>query len=55
MCLFIALVAAIFGFGIVSTDSWFAAKSFSFIFVILAVASFTVGGIYYRFRASWDR
>jgi uncharacterized membrane protein YtjA (UPF0391 family) len=47
--LVIALVAALFGFGIVSSDSWLLAKVFFFVFVVLAVLSF-VGGFFVRQR-----
>jgi len=45
----IALIAALFGFGVVSTESWIVAKVFFFIFLVLAVLSF-VGGFFVRSR-----
>lgn len=45
--LVIALVAALFGFGVVSAESWVLAKIFFFVFVVLAVLSF-VGGFFFR-------
>jgi uncharacterized membrane protein YtjA (UPF0391 family) len=47
--LIIALIAALFGFGVVSSESWFVAKVFFFIFLVLAVLSF-VGGFFVRTR-----
>jgi uncharacterized membrane protein YtjA (UPF0391 family) len=47
--LVVAVVAALFGFGIVSDGSWLLAKIFFFIFVVLAVLSF-VGGFFVRSR-----
>lgn len=47
--LVIALVAALFGFGVVSADSWLLAKIFFFVFLVLAVLSF-VGGFFVRTR-----
>jgi uncharacterized membrane protein YtjA (UPF0391 family) len=41
--LVLALVAALFGFGIVSGESWAAAKVCFFIFLVLAVLSFVCG------------
>lgn len=45
----IALIAALFGFGIVSAESWVLAKIFFFVFVVLAVLTF-VGGFFVRRR-----
>jgi uncharacterized membrane protein YtjA (UPF0391 family) len=47
--LVIALVAGLFGFGIVSADSWLLAKIFFFVFIVLAVLS-VVGGFFVRRR-----
>jgi uncharacterized membrane protein YtjA (UPF0391 family) len=47
--LVIALIAALFGFGVVSAESWMVAKVFFFIFVVLAVLAF-VGGFFVRTR-----
>ena len=47
--LVIALIAALFGFGVVSAESWMVAKVFFFIFLVLAVLAF-VGGYFYRTR-----
>ncbi len=47
--LVIALVAALFGFGIVSAESWLIAKICFFVFVVLAVLSL-VGGFFVRGR-----
>lgn len=49
--LVIALVAGLFGFGIVSAQSWWVAKVFFFVFVVLAVLSF-VGGFFVRRRTT---
>jgi uncharacterized membrane protein YtjA (UPF0391 family) len=54
VCLVIALIAALFGFGIASTESFFAAKIFFFIFLVLAVLSFVGGGYTYYRRGSWE-
>lgn len=43
----IALIAALFGFGVVSAESWFIAKIFFFVFLVLAVLTF-VGGFLSR-------
>jgi len=43
----IALIAALFGFGVVSTESWFFAKIFFFVFLALAVLAF-LGGFFSR-------
>jgi len=45
----IALIAALFGFGVVSAESWVVAKVFFFIFLVLAVLSF-VGSFFVRTR-----
>lgn len=47
--LVIALIAALFGFGVVSAESWFVAKIFFFVFLVLAVLAF-VGGAFTRTR-----
>lgn len=47
--LVIALVAALFGFGIVSAESWLVAKICFFVFLVFAVLSF-VGGFFVRSR-----
>jgi len=49
--LVIALVAGLFGFGLVSTESWLVAKICFFVFLVLAVLSF-VGGFFFRRRAA---
>jgi uncharacterized membrane protein YtjA (UPF0391 family) len=49
--LVIAVVAGLFGFGIVSAESWVVAKVFFFVFVVLAVLAF-VGGFFVRTRAA---
>jgi uncharacterized membrane protein YtjA (UPF0391 family) len=41
--LVIALVAALFGFGLVADYSWAGAKILFFVFVVLAVLSFLAG------------
>lgn len=41
--LVIALIAALFGFGMVSSISWDAAKILFFVFIVLAVLSFLGG------------
>jgi uncharacterized membrane protein YtjA (UPF0391 family) len=45
--LMIALLTALFGFGVVSAESWVLAKIFFFIFPVLAVLTF-VGGFFVR-------
>ena len=47
--LVIALVAGLFGFGLLSVESWMVAKIFFFVFLVLAVLSF-VGGFFVRSR-----
>lgn len=47
--LVIAMAAGLFGFGVVSAESWVLAKIFFFVFVVLAVLSF-VGGFFVRTR-----
>lgn len=49
MFLVIALAAGLFGFGLVSAESWVLAKIFFFVFVVLAVLS-VVGGFFVRRR-----
>jgi uncharacterized membrane protein YtjA (UPF0391 family) len=43
--LIIALIAALFGFGLVGAIAWDAAKILFFIFLVLAVISLIAGGI----------
>jgi uncharacterized membrane protein YtjA (UPF0391 family) len=43
--LVVALIAALFGFGLVSGIAWDAAKILFFVFIVLAVLSF-IGGAY---------
>ncbi len=50
--LVIALIAAFLGFGGVESLAWEGAKILFFIFLILAVLSFCVGG--YRGRSNWQ-
>lgn len=45
--LVIALIAGLFGFGLVSAESWLLAKIFFFVFVVLAVLAF-VGSFFVR-------
>ena len=45
--LVIAVIAGLFGFGVLSAESWFVAKIFFFIFLVLAVLAF-VGGFFVR-------
>jgi len=49
--LIIAMIAALFGFGIVSSESWLLAKISFFIFLVLAVLAF-VGGFFARSRTA---
>jgi uncharacterized membrane protein YtjA (UPF0391 family) len=49
--LVIALIAGLFGFGVLSAESWFVAKVFFFIFLVLAVMAF-VGGYFARSRVA---
>ena len=51
MFLVIALIAGLFGFGFVSAESWFVAKVFFIIFLVLAVMAF-VGGYFSRSRTA---
>lgn len=46
----IALIAGLFGFGVVSAESWVVAKIFFFVFLVLAVLAF-VGGFFTRRNA----
>lgn len=46
--LVIALIAALFGFGLVADYSWAGAKILFFIFLVLAVLSFLGGGVFRR-------
>jgi uncharacterized membrane protein YtjA (UPF0391 family) len=46
--LVVALIAGLFGFGLVASYSWEGAKIFFFIFLVLAVLSF-LGGRFGRF------
>lgn len=41
--LVVALIAGLFGFGILSAGSWFIAKIFFFIFLVLAVLALGYG------------
>lgn len=41
--LVIALIAALFGFGLIANMTWEAAKIFFFVFIVLAVLSFLGG------------
>jgi len=43
--LVIALIAALFGFGLVGAIAWDAAKILFFIFLVLAIISLIAGGI----------
>jgi uncharacterized membrane protein YtjA (UPF0391 family) len=45
--LVVALIAALFGFGVVSGESWAVARVFFFVFLVLAVVSF-VWGLFVR-------
>jgi uncharacterized membrane protein YtjA (UPF0391 family) len=55
VCLVIALIAALIGFGAVESIAWGGAKIFFFIFLVLAVMSF-VGGFVFRDRPGfWGR
>jgi uncharacterized membrane protein YtjA (UPF0391 family) len=47
----VALVAGLFGFGVVSDDSWAVARIFFFIFLVLAVLSF-LGGFFFSRRSA---
>lgn len=49
--LVIALVAGLFGFGILSAESYAVAKIFFFVFIVLAVLSF-IGGFFVRSRSA---
>jgi uncharacterized membrane protein YtjA (UPF0391 family) len=55
--LVIALMAAVFGFGFVSSTFMDGAKNFFFIFLVLAVLSFVGGFFYHRYhrQSFWDR
>ncbi len=44
----IAVIAGLFGFGVVSAESWAWAKIFFFIFVVLAVLAFVGGFVFAR-------
>jgi uncharacterized membrane protein YtjA (UPF0391 family) len=44
ICSAFALIAALFGFGSVLQFSWEGAKILCFVFLVLAVVSFLVGG-----------
>jgi uncharacterized membrane protein YtjA (UPF0391 family) len=43
--LIIALIAALFGFGLVGTLAWEGAKILFFIFLVLAIISLIAGGL----------
>jgi uncharacterized membrane protein YtjA (UPF0391 family) len=45
--LVVALVAALFGFGLVADMSWVAAKILFFVFIVLAILAF-LGGAFRR-------
>ena len=47
--LIIAVIAGLFGFGIISSGSWLVAKICFFVFIVLAVLTF-VGGFFVRGR-----
>jgi uncharacterized membrane protein YtjA (UPF0391 family) len=49
--LVIALIAALFGFGLVSSYSWEGAKVLFFVFLVLAVLSFLGWGVMNRREA----
>ena len=49
--LIVALIAGLFGFGFVSAESWYIAKIFFFVFLVLAVLAF-VGGYFGRSRTA---
>ena len=53
-CLIVAVIAGLFGFGIASGESFYAAQIFFFIFLVLAVLSCLFGGYGYYRRGSWD-
>lgn len=46
--LIVALIAALFGFGVVSAGSWEVAKIFFFIFLVLAVLAFVGSFVFAR-------
>lgn len=46
--LIVALIAGLFGFGVVSAESWAVANIFFFIFLVLAVLAFVGGFIFTR-------
>jgi uncharacterized membrane protein YtjA (UPF0391 family) len=46
--LVIAMIAALFGFGVVSAESWVVAKIFFFVFLVLAVLSFVGWSVFAR-------
>jgi uncharacterized membrane protein YtjA (UPF0391 family) len=50
--LVIALLAAVFGFGVVSSEFMYGAKILFVVFLILAVLSFVFHG--YRRRSFWE-
>lgn len=47
VCLVIALIAALFGFGLVASEFMLVAKISFFVFLVLAVLAF-LGGFFYR-------
>ena len=49
--LIVALIAGLFCFGFVSAESWYIAKIFFFVFLVLAVLAF-VGGYFGRSRTA---
>ena len=46
--LIVALIAGLFGFGLVSAESWYLAKIFFFVFLVLAVLAFVGGFVFAR-------
>ena len=50
--LVIALVAGLFGFRIVSSESWGLAKAFFFVFLVLSVLAVVGGFVFGRKRAA---
>jgi len=46
--LIVALIAGLFGFGVLSAESWAVAKIFFFVFLVLAVLAFVGGFVFAR-------